>query len=47
MMSKGIYHKDLKPENIYLYEETPIQIKVGDFGTAHIIKLSEAEEIMN
>lgn len=46
MMSRGIFHKDLKPENIYIYEEYPIQIKVGDFGTAQIIKFSE-EEIMN
>jgi serine/threonine protein kinase len=39
MRENQIFHKDLKLENIYVSDKS--HIKVGDFGTAQILKYSE------
>ena len=29
---EGIMHRDLKAENIYIVHESPLKLKIGDFG---------------
>ncbi|CAN6611404.1 serine/threonine-protein kinase Rad53p [Trichomonascus vanleenenianus] len=41
--SNGISHRDLKPDNILIVQDSPIEIKVTDFGLA---KLSAHKSVM-
>ena len=39
--SKGISHRDIKPDNILLASEDPIQVKISDFGLAKMVRDEE------
>lgn len=41
--SKGISHRDLKPDNILIAQDDPIQVKITDFGLA---KFSDGQTFM-
>jgi tRNA A-37 threonylcarbamoyl transferase component Bud32 len=36
--SRGIIHRDLKPENIFVLDQTPLRLKVLDFGIAKLLE---------
>ena len=35
--SKGICHRDLKPDNILIVSEVPMRVKISDFGLAKTV----------
>lgn len=41
--SKGISHRDLKPDNILIAQDDPVNVKVTDFGLA---KISDSASVM-
>jgi len=40
-----LVHMDVKPENIFLTRQTPLQYKLGDFGI--VVSLKEKVMVMN
>lgn len=38
---RGISHRDIKPDNILLVSEDPIQVKISDFGLAKMVRDEE------
>lgn len=38
---KGITHRDIKPDNILLVSEDPIEVKISDFGLAKMVRDEE------
>ena len=38
---RGISHRDIKPDNILLVSEDPIEVKISDFGLAKMVRDEE------
>src|SRR2546429_4600450 len=38
---KGVTHRDIKPDNILIHSENPLQIKISDFGLSKVISDQE------
>ena len=38
---RGISHRDIKPDNILLVSENPIEVKISDFGLAKMVRDEE------
>lgn len=44
LQSKGILHRDLKSNNIFIHDEDDLSVKIGDFGLATFKKRGEGNQ---